>query len=129
MAALKPGDKALLAFVVVLAVAVLAWFGLGSLRPSNGLVVVCQSQDGFRRVDALDHDVTYTVESNRSDGATWYNVVSISSGTVDVTEANCSNQVCVDHDPISRAGEQIVCLPHGMVVEIVEHEEDAAELV
>ena len=129
MAALKPGDKALLAFVVVLAVAVLAWFGLGSLRPHNNLVVVCQTQDGFRRVDALDHNVTYTVESDRSDNTTWYNVVSISSGTVDVTEANCSNQVCVDHDPISRAGEQIVCLPHGMVVEIVEHEEDAAELV
>ncbi len=129
MAALKPGDKALLAFVAVLAVAVLAWFGLDSLRTHNNLVVVCQTQDGFRRVDALDHDVTYTVESNRSDGATWYNVVTIENGTVDVTKANCSNQVCVDHDPISRAGEQIVCLPHGMVVEIVEREEDAAELV
>ena len=43
--------------------------------------------------------------------------------------SNCSNQVCVNHDPISQAGEQIVCLPHGLVVEIVQDEDMASKLV
>ena len=91
-------------------------------------VVVCQTKDGFRRVDALDADATYTVVTGEGD-AEGRNTVRIQDGQVDVTEADCSNQVCVDHEPIAHVGEQIVCLPHGMVVEIVAHEEDAASLM
>ena len=56
------------------------------------------------------------------------NTVRIAGGCVDVTYANCSNQVCVEHDPISQVGEEIVCLPHGMVIEIVASEDDATKL-
>lgn len=126
---LKKGDKVLIAVAAVLGVLALAWFALGGAAPSDGAVVVCQTKDGFRRVDPLDKDVSYTVESGSADSERGYNVVTIHGGSVDVTEADCSNQVCVDHDPISKPGEQIVCLPHGMVVEVVEQEEDAAELL
>ena len=56
------------------------------------------------------------------------NVISISEGRGEVKSANCGNQVCVEHAPISQAGEQIVCLPHGLVVEVVAEESDAAAL-
>ena len=94
----------------VLAVA-LGWFACSRLvaGPADTAVVVCQSQDGFYRADPLDSDVSYTV-------------------TTPGTYANCSNQVCADHDPIDEVGEQIVCLPHGVVVEIVEREQDATRL-
>lgn len=52
----------------------------------------------------------------------------ISGGSVDVVSANCSNQVCVDHAPASHVGEQIVCLPHGLVIEVVADEADATRL-
>ena len=48
----------------------------------------------------------------------YYNVVSVSGGTVTVTEASCKNQVCVKHGAISAAGESIVCLPNRLVVRI-----------
>ena len=89
-----------------------------------GSVVVCQTREGFYRVDPLDGDAAYTVTTAEGE-----NRVSIAHGTVDVTWADCSNQVCVDHDPISAVGDQIVCLPHGMVLEIVADEADAAQLV
>lgn len=96
----------------------------GMTGGSDAPVVVCQTKEGFKRVDPLDDDVTYTVET--SEGS---NTVVIADKTVDVTWADCSNQVCVEHDPITDIGEQIVCLPHGMVIEIVAHEEDAAALM
>lgn len=46
------------------------------------------------------------------------NVVKISGGKVTMESANCKNQVCVHHSPVSRTGESIVCLPHKIVVSI-----------
>ena len=121
----RPGDAVLVALAVVAALAGAIWLsaqGAGT-GAQDGLVVVCQSKDGFYRVDPLDEDVTYTVSTPNG-----YNNVTIADGTVDVTSADCSNQVCVEHDPISQVGEEIVCLPHGMVIEIVASEDDATKL-
>lgn len=96
----------------------------------EGAVVVCQSSDGFYRADPLSADVSYTVEVDGSAPGTTAgeNEVRIAHGTVDVIAADCANQVCVDHDPVDAAGEQIVCLPHGVVIEVVAREQDAARL-
>lgn len=131
---LKSGDKALLAILALAAIAG-GWWYLDSgttAEETDALVVVCQSKDGFRRVDALDSDARYVVETPGTglgaDAEAGANTVSIHDGEVDVIESNCRNQVCADHDPISSAGEQIVCLPHGVVVEIVEDEAQATSL-
>ena len=50
-----------------------------------------------------------------------YNVIEIKDGTVDVTESNCDNQICVMDYPISKdTPGVIVCLPHDLIVEIKE---------
>ena len=133
---LKPGDRILLAVLGVAVLLGLVWFGLslvnGRNSSANGMVVVTQTKNGFRRVDPLDLDVEYTVETpgtgvgEDADGGR--NNVRIHDGRVDVVSANCSNQLCVAHDPVDTAGEQIVCLPHGMVVEVVTNEADATAL-
>lgn len=127
MAKLKPGDRALIAVAALAAAGALAWFAVTTLAPApaqDTLTVVCQTREGFYRADPLNAEVTYAVET--SEGT---NDVVISGGKVDVVRADCDNQVCVEHDPIASAGEQIVCLPHGMVIEIVEDESDAAQLM
>ena len=48
-----------------------------------------------------------------------YNIVAIRGGEVSVESADCRSQVCVDHRPISKSGESIICLPHKLVIEIV----------
>ena len=40
------------------------------------------------------------------------------NGTVKMESSDCHNQVCVNHKPISRSGESIICLPHKVVVQI-----------
>jgi len=39
---------------------------------------------------------------------------------VDVIEADCPDKICVKHTNIKNAGETIICLPHKLVIEIVE---------
>ena len=127
MAKLKPGDRVLIAVAALAAAGALVWFAVTTLAPApaqDTLMVVCQTREGFYRADPLNTEVTYTVET--SEGT---NDIVISGGKVDVVRADCDNQVCVEHDPIASAGEQIVCLPHGMVVEVVEDEADAAQLM
>ena len=131
----KPRHRADLILIVAVLGIALAWLALSRPWAGGGAgpaVVVCQSQDGFYRADPLDSDTTYTVDTpgtgSGPDADGGKNTVRISGGTVDVTFANCANQVCADHDPIDQAGEQIVCLPHGVVIEIVEREQDAARL-
>ncbi|MCH4890557.1 NusG domain II-containing protein [Acidaminobacter sp. JC074] len=48
-----------------------------------------------------------------------FNIVEISGGEVWMKEANCPNQVCVRHQPISIPGESIICIPHKLVIEII----------
>lgn len=121
----RPGDAVLVALAVVAALAGAIWLsaqGTGT-GAQDGLVVVCQSKDGFYRVDPLDEDVTYTVSTPNG-----YNNVTIADGTVDVTSADCSNQVCVNTEPASQPGEQIVCLPHEVVIEVANDPDGVAPL-
>ena len=133
---LKRGDRILLAVLAGALVLGLAWlatsYANGRKASASGMVVVTQTKDGFRRVDPLDIDTEYTVETPGTgsgadaDGGT--NNVRISDGKVDVVSANCSNQLCVAHEPVDEEGGQIVCLPHDMVVEVVADEADATAL-
>ncbi|MBQ7678494.1 MAG: NusG domain II-containing protein, partial [Butyrivibrio sp.] len=46
------------------------------------------------------------------DGVDGRNYVVIRDGVCSVTEADCPDGLCVRQGTISRAGEQIICLPH-----------------
>ena len=60
----------------------------------------------------------YRPEPKLAEGAS-YNLISVTDGMVVVEAADCKDQICVRHKPISSKGESIICLPHRLVVEIV----------
>lgn len=62
------------------------------------------SQDREIRIDSRD--------------GTSYNILVISHGRADVTEAGCPDGTCVNMHPISHSGETIICLPNRLVVQI-----------
>ncbi len=80
---------------------------------------VIQDADGNTFAMPLSKDDVLTVASSAGT-----NVVEVQSGKVRVSEADCPNQDCVDQGWISNARQQIVCLPHKLVVNITD--EDAA---
>lgn len=69
---------------------------------------------------SLDSDIVFTIE----DGNGGYNVIQVENGVVNVCEANCSNQVCVNTGGISHTGEVIACLPHRLILSITSGAEE-----
>lgn len=47
-----------------------------------------------------------------------YNLVVIQNGAVCVRDADCRDHICMAHKELTAVGDAIVCLPHGMVVEV-----------
>lgn len=62
---------------------------------------------------ALDKNRTFEVDCDNGK-----NVVEIKDGKVSVIDADCNNRACVKSNAISKNGEQIVCLPHKLIVVI-----------
>lgn len=52
------------------------------------------------------------------------NTFYINNGSVSMTDADCHDKVCVKMKEISRTGETIVCLPHKLVLAIVNRDEE-----
>ena len=131
---MKRGDLVLIVVALACVLAGGAWWlrSRAAASAQEGLMVVCQTKDGFYRADRLDSDTEYTVSTpgtgTGDDADAGENVVQIRDGEVRVVESNCSNQVCVEHGAIFSAGEQIVCLPHGLVVQVAASEDDVAPL-
>ena len=46
------------------------------------------------------------------------NTLVIKDGVADMIFADCPDQICVKHSPISKVGETIICLPNKVVVTI-----------
>ena len=101
--------------VLVLTVAVLA---IGGLLVYN---VLGQKEAG-RVVVEIDGEVfgEYKLFENQEVLINETNVLLIENGVVNMYEANCPDQICVKHVPISKNGETIVCLPNKVVVTVKE---------
>ena len=110
----------------VVAVLVIAAVALAVAAAANALgsavdarTAVIQDANGNTVTMPLSQDDALTVTSSAGT-----NVIEVQAGKVRVSEADCPNQDCVEQGWISKAGQQIVCLPHKLVVNITD--EDAA---
>lgn len=63
---------------------------------------------------SLDKDQTITICEDD-----WENILVIKDGRASMTKADCPDKICVNHAAISKKGETIVCLPHKVVVEVI----------
>lgn len=110
----------------IIAVLVIVAVALATAAATNALgsavdarTAVIQDADGNTFTMPLSQDDVLTVTSSAGT-----NVIEVQAGKVRVSEADCPNQDCVEQGWISKAGQQIVCLPHKLVVNITD--EDAA---
>ncbi len=75
----------------------------------NGKSVVIKQNNTEIYTGSLFEDKIITAKSN---------TIEIKNGRVSVINADCENQICVNHRSVSRKGEAIVCLPNKLSVEI-----------
>lgn len=106
---------ALLALILVLAAA--AGAAVCFLKPGGTQVLVTVNGEEYGTYP-LHTDATVVISP--ADGS-WHNTLVIGQGRAWVSESDCDNQICV-HTPALTEDTVglIVCLPHGVVVELRE---------
>ncbi|MDE5933686.1 MAG: NusG domain II-containing protein [Lachnospiraceae bacterium] len=65
-----------------------------------------------------------TEAADTTDGAVEYNLFSCENGEVRMIQSSCPDLICVHHKPVSGTGENIICLPHELVIEIMGAQEN-----
>ena len=68
------------------------------------------------KTTTVDLHVDQEMVFESADGS--YNAVTVKDGKIAVTEANCPDQYCV-RQGFCNSGEQIVCLPHKLVISFI----------
>ena len=104
---------AVIALVAVAGFVAVKLMGLGST--AQGATAVITDADKKTYEMPLDKDATITVTTDLGT-----NVIEVKDGRVRAKEANCPNQDCVHQGWIGKPGQQIVCLPHKLTVDIVD---------
>ena len=66
-------------------------------------------------LDKVDKPYSFTLEDGRGS-----NTVQVDQGRIRIAEADCPDQVCVNQGWISNGAVPIICLPHRLIIEIVE---------
>lgn len=106
--------NALFALVIVAVVAgtSLATNAFGQSVEARNAVI--HASDGSEYTMLLDKNDVLVVTTDLGT-----NVIQVNDGSVSVSDADCPNHDCVTQGAISHAGQQIVCLPHKLTVDVV----------
>lgn len=109
---MKKLDWIIIGSVLIIAVGILLIRSLGkragdmAVVTLNGTVILEQT---------LSEEAVIPIRTEEG-----YNILQIADGGAKIIEADCRDLICVNHIKVSKKGESIVCLPHQLVVEIVE---------
>ena len=103
----------------------LALFARLSLGRDEGVQVLVRVDGVVTQRFSLSEPRSYTIQT-RDEGV---NELRIDDGAVWLESANCPDCLCVKQGKIRYAGESIICLPHGVVVELSGQDELALDAV
>lgn len=121
----RSGRAGVIVAVLVVLLAVGSWLAVrawGNRQDSACARVI--DADGRVYELSLGRDAEQTVTSGAGT-----NVIEVKGGSVRVREADCPNQDCVRQGWIDSAGQQIVCLPHKLTVDVVGGEAAAVDVM
>lgn len=104
--------------VIILIVVLVAGIGILFLRlgAKPGSQVRVSMNGAVIGVYSLSEETEIPIYCSEND----YNILVLADGTACMRTANCPDKLCVKHRKIRHLGETIVCLPHRIVVEVID---------
>lgn len=108
-------------FLLIAAAGILYLF---CFRPAGNTVQITIDGKPYKTF-TLENEIAEEIRTGESD----CNTLIIRDGKAFMDFATCPDGICVDHPPIFREGESIVCLPNRVVVTVVTQEDDAPDIV
>ncbi|GAA0178138.1 flavin-based extracellular electron transfer system protein EetA [Clostridium sediminicola] len=86
-----------------------------AIKNSKSIYVEIQVKGEIYKTIQLTEETEETISIETELGN---NTIIIHKGIVEMYDADCRDQICVNEKPMSKIGDIIVCLPHKVVVEI-----------
>ena len=114
------GVKIVLVITVILfAAAVVAMF-VFSRQADRKIVEIVQNGEVIYTLDlASEKDRSFNIESPDDGG---YNTVTISGGTICISDADCPDHTCIKTGVLRSETIPVVCLPHRLVIRFAEED-------
>ena len=110
-------DIILIAVLVLIPVLMLTMGAIRNINDDQPALLITVDGNSYETLP-LSEDTELTVSTKSG-----FNKVIIMDGEAWVSDADCPEKICVYHSHISKSGEQIVCLPHKLVLEIISGED------
>lgn len=111
------GDKFLILILVLGSLLSMVIFTDRGLLTERAYVSV---QVNGQEVQKIQLDKTMVGKTVRVETEGGYNLIEIGDGKVRVLEADCRDQIDVLQGWISKPGETLVCLPHRLILQIID---------
>jgi len=111
----KKNKKDIIVLGVLLLIGLAGYFILNTAKQPGAFAEVRVDGESQLKLP-LSAEGTYEIEGYNGGR----NVLCIKDGTAQMTEADCPDGLCIHMGKISAAGQSIICLPHRVVVEIME---------
>lgn len=106
-------DIIVISIIVMIAVFVLVFLNFSK---EKGNVVVVTIDNEIYESYNLNEDITVNLHTG--------NTLVIKDNFAYVSESNCKDKICVNHRKICLVGETIICLPHKLVIEVREADDN-----
>lgn len=113
---MKTNKVWLIVIVAILLIASAATFWVSRQESESRIADIYQHGKLVKSIDLSKVRKPYTFRLE--DGHGGWNDVYVRPGKIEISEANCPDQVCVNQGSISTGIEPIVCLPHELVIRI-----------
>ncbi len=105
--------------VICILIAGFSYLAINIFSSDTGNMVVVKADGEIVAQMPIDKDTTFRYEAGDD-----INIIIIKNTRVYISEANCSNEECVNQGSIGHAGQSIVCLPHKLVITIESEKDD-----
>lgn len=99
---------------VIILVAVIMYIAMNATQSDDGMAVKITLDGKEYGTYSLDEDRKIEIKTDNGN-----NKVEIHDKSVEMKEADCPDKYCVKQGKINKIRQNIVCLPHKIVVEII----------
>lgn len=96
-------------------------------QPMPRYFLFTYTESGSVRMEEFSEEEWTEVSEERLYAAQEYNVFMYKDNEIRMLLSSCPDKICVNHRAISMTGENIICLPHKLVIEISGDEETAID--
>ncbi len=107
--------KDMLLIIIILAIALLFFFFIHFFIKKEGNMVVVKVNGDIKYKESINQSKQLVVDGYQGGS----NQIVIQDGYVYMADADCPDKLCEHMGKISKTGENIVCMPHRVVVEII----------